>query len=36
MNRMGLAIGRTAQRDDQDFEPALFESKDLLSNKSLG
>ena len=30
------AIRRVAQRDDQDIEPALLESEDLLGDKSLG
>jgi len=36
VDRMGCAIRRMAQRDDQDIEPALFEGEDLLSNESLG
>jgi hypothetical protein len=36
VDRMGCAIRRVAQRDDYDIEPASLESKDLLSDKSLG
>ena len=36
MDRMRRAIGRVAQRDDQDIEPAPLESEDLLGNESLG
>jgi hypothetical protein len=34
MDWMRRAIGRVAQRDDQNFEPALLESKNLLRNES--
>jgi len=36
MDRMSRAIGRVAQRDDQDIEPTSLEGEDLLSNESLG
>ena len=36
VDRVTCAIGRVAQRDDQDIEPALLESEDLLGDKSLG
>ena len=33
---MNGPIGRMAQRDDQDVEPAPFECQNLLSDKGLG